>query len=289
MLHHNLPPSAVEVHRIKTTGDLIQDRPLSEVGGKGLFTKELEVALLAGEIDFAVHSMKDVATVLPNGLTICTVLDRENVQDAFISLKYDELESVPEGATIGTSSIRRRAQLSAWRPDLKFVEFRGNVQTRLKKLKDGIADATLLAVAGLKRLGMAERITSRIDTAFMLPAAAQGAVGIEIRQDDEEIKNLLQPLNHEQTALCVAAERAFLAHLDGSCRTPIGALAEFATSSSTDCVTFRGQILSPDGKTSFEDCITASAKDIVTRADDMAKKLRNSAGPDFFADLTQRN
>ena len=236
-----------EIVVIKTTGDMVQGRPLSEIGGKGLFTKELEEALLAGSIDLAVHSMKDMQTALPHGLKIGAVLPREDVRDAFISLKFPNLNAMPAGSVVGTSSLRRQAQLLFVRPDLKVIGFRGNVQTRLKKLHDGIADATFLAVAGLKRLGLQDRITSAVETTQMLPAVAQGAIGIEIRDSDKRTADIVAPLNHAASATAVTAERAFLARLEGSCRTPIAGLAEIANGA----LLFRGQVLSPDGKIAF--------------------------------------
>ena len=241
---HGLAPDLIEISVIKTSGDRILDRPLAEIGGKGLFTKEIEEALLANEIDLAVHSMKDMQTALPDGLRIGAVLEREDVRDAFISLKYPNLDAVPQGATVGTSSLRRQAQLLNTRPDLKVVGFRGNVQTRLKKLEDGVAEATFLAVAGLKRLGMADRITSAVPISQMLPAVAQGAIGLEIRAGDERTADMIAPLNHQPTALAVTIERAFLARLEGSCRTPIAGHARLKGPH----LVFWGQVLSIDGK-----------------------------------------
>jgi hydroxymethylbilane synthase len=244
MAAHSLPESAFEIVIIKTSGDRIQDRPLSEAGGKGLFTKEIEEALLASEADLAVHSMKDVPTVLPDGLSIAATLPREDVCDAFISAKHGSLEGLPRGAVVGTSSLRRQAQVKNLRPDLEVVQFRGNVETRLGKLERGVADATFLACAGLNRLGLADKVTARIPVEVMLPAVAQGAVGIEIRSADEATAALVAPLNHEPTALAVTAERAFLARLEGSCRTPIAGLATIAGGE----LRMRGALLSPDGK-----------------------------------------
>ncbi len=248
MAAHGLPEAAVEIRVYKTTGDVIQDRPLAEVGGKGLFTKEIEEALIAREIDLAVHSMKDMQTVLPDGLAVGAVLKREDVRDAFLSLKYTALAALPEGAVVGTSSLRRQAQVKRLRPDLQVVGFRGNVQTRLKKLADGVADATLLACAGLKRLGMADRITAPIATEEMLPAVAQGAIAVEIRGDDAATAQAVAPLDDAATRRCVAAERAFLARLEGSCRTPIAGLAELLG----DTLRFRGMVFSVDGAQSFD-------------------------------------
>lgn len=245
---HGLSLDAISITVIKTTGDQVLDRPLSEIGGKGLFTKEIEDALIANEIDVAVHSMKDMQTALPKGLTIGAVLPREDARDAFISLKYASLDDVPIGSVVGTSSLRRQAQLLNARPDLQVVGFRGNVQTRLKKLQDGVAEATFLAVAGLNRLGMADRITAPIGVDQMLPAVAQGAIGLEIRAGDEATADLIAPLNDAATALAVTAERAFLTRLEGSCRTPIAGHAHLADGK----LHFRGQVLSPDGKISYD-------------------------------------
>lgn len=258
MAAHGLAETAFEICVIKTTGDRILDRPLSEAGGKGLFTKEIEEALFAGTIDFGVHSMKDMQTVLPDGLGIGAVLPREDVRDAFISLKYRNLDAVPKGAVIGTSSLRRSAQVKHMRPDLEVVGFRGNVQTRLAKLEQGVADATFLACAGLNRLGLADRITSPVPVAMMLPAVAQGAVALELRVDDGATAKLLQPLNHEPTALAVTAERAFLAKLEGSCRTPIAGLATVDGGG----IIFDGALLSPDGK----QCLAAKRQGNVREA-----------------------
>ncbi|MEQ1670347.1 MAG: hydroxymethylbilane synthase [Hyphomicrobium sp.] len=245
---HGLEPDAISITVIKTMGDQVLDRPLSEIGGKGLFTKEIEDALLANEIDVAVHSMKDMQTALPDGLSIGAVLPREDVRDAFISLKYATLADLPQGTTVGTSSLRRQAQLLHVRPDLNVIGFRGNVQTRLKKLQDGVADATFLAVAGLKRLGLAGRITSPIPMDEMLPAVAQGAIGLEIRSGDEKSADMIAPLNDAATALAVTAERAFLTRLEGSCRTPIAGHAYLENGN----LHFSGQVLAPDGKASYQ-------------------------------------
>ena len=254
MMAHGLTEDQFEITVIKTSGDRIQDRPLSEVGGKGLFTKEIDEALIAHEIDLAVHSMKDLPTVLPAGFVVAAVLPRHDVRDAFVSLKHTTLSSLPKGATLGTSSLRRQAQVRALRPDLQVVGFRGNVQTRLQKLSDGVADATMLACAGLERLGMGDRIASRIETSEMLPAVAQGAIAVVAHGDDDRMVRLLSPLDHEESRLCVAAERAFLKVLDGSCRTPIAGLATL----SSGTLTLRGQVLSPDGRNSLS-CVHEGA------------------------------
>jgi hydroxymethylbilane synthase len=255
---HGFAPAQCEIVVIKTSGDRILDRPLSEAGGKGLFTKELEEALLDGSVHLAVHSMKDMPTELPAGLALACMLPREDVRDAFISLKYKKFADLPHGATLGTSSLRRSSQAAWARPDLNIVGFRGNVQTRLAKLKDGVADATFLAVAGLNRLGMADRIT---------------------REDDAVTRKLLEPLDHALTTEAVIAERVFLRRLEGSCRTPIAGHVAFAS----DRVTFRGQILTPDGRESLSVTRTGAAVDACRLAEDAANELLGKAGPQFFA------
>lgn len=280
MAAHSRKESDFEIVVIKTTGDKILDRPLSEVGGKGLFTKELEDALLAREIDLAVHSMKDMQTLLPEGLAIGAVLEREDVRDAFISLKYSSLDEMPAGAVVGTSSLRRQAQVKRLRPDLEVVGFRGNVQTRLKKLEDGVADATFLAVAGLKRLGRADRITQKVPVAQMLPAVAQAAIGIEIRSGDEKTAALLAPLNHAKTATCVTTERAYLKRLEGSCRTPIGGLAQIDENGR---LIFKGEILTPDGGVVHIVERIGDIADAEAIGDAAAQDLLGRAGSGFFS------
>ncbi|MEM9580994.1 MAG: hydroxymethylbilane synthase [Pseudomonadota bacterium] len=227
----DLPEAAFEIIVIKTTGDKIIDRPLKEIGGKGLFTREIEQDMLSGAIDIAVHSMKDMPVLQPEGLVLDTYLPREDVRDAFVSARYDRLADLPAGAVVGTSSLRRRAQLLNYRPELTVVEFRGNVQTRLKKLEDAVADCTFLAMAGLRRLGVPEVAKSAIEVDEMLPAVAQGAIGIERRRDDMRAAEMLAAIHDTQTGERLAAERAFLAALDGSCETPIAGLAELNGSS----------------------------------------------------------
>ncbi len=268
----------ISITVFKTSGDRIQDRPLSEVGGKGLFTKELEDALLAGTIDAAVHSMKDMSTRLPDGLHITAVLEREDVRDAFISLSARNLADLPPNAIFGTSSLRRQAQLLRLRPDLKIVAFRGNVQTRLKKLGDGVAMATLLAVAGLKRLDMADRIAQIIDTHILLPAAAQGAIGIEIRTGDDRTAQRMAALDHQPTHLAIAAERAFLDTLDGSCRTPIAALAELRNGR----LRLRGEVISPDGRRHAAVARDALPQEAARMGADAGAEILTLAGPDLF-------
>ncbi|HWJ87334.1 MAG TPA: hydroxymethylbilane synthase [Pelagibacterium sp.] len=280
---HGLEADSIAIKVIKTSGDMILDRPLSEVGGKGLFTKELEVALAAGEIDIAVHSAKDVATTLPEGMTLPAYLPREDVRDAFLSLRAKSPDHLPEGAVIGSSSLRRRAQMKRFRPDFRTVEFRGNVQTRLQKLADGVADATLLAVAGLNRLGEAHRVTHVLDLAQFPPAPAQGAIVIESRDDDSEAIRLVGMLDDPDTRLKVEAERAFLKTLDGSCRTPIAALTTLADGR----LTLFGQILSPDGSEVHEDEVSGDADTGAELGRRLGEMLLARAGEDFFTRLRQ--
>ena len=275
---HGMDDTQTQVSTFKTSGDKIQDKPLREFGGKGLFTREIEDALLSGDVSLAVHSMKDMPTVLPDGLEIACVLQREDVRDAFVSDKAASLGDLSEGAVVGTSSLRRQAQVRRLRPDLKVVEFRGNVETRLRKLAEGQADATLLAVAGLKRLGKEKLVTAYVGTDEMLPAVAQGAICIEIRSDDAATRNLLKAIHHEETAICVAAERAFLKQLDGSCRTPIAGLGELDGKH----LRFRGQILTPDGKVSYETEREGAAGDGAEMGVDAARELLKLGGDDFF-------
>jgi hydroxymethylbilane synthase len=222
--HH--PGLAVELVTFTTHGDKILDTPLAKIGGKGLFVKELETALLNGDADLAVHSMKDVPMAFPDGLGLATICEREDPRDAFVSTRYAAIADLPQGAIVGTSSLRRQVQLRALRPDLQIASLRGNVNTRLAKLDAGEFDAIMLATAGLVRLGFDERIRTRIATADSLPAGGQGAVGIEIRTDDHRLRDLLAPLHHEPTALCVRAERALNTHLHGGCQVPIACYAE---------------------------------------------------------------
>lgn len=268
-----------EIVVFRTAGDRIQDRPLAEAGGKGLFTKEIEEALLDGRIDLAVHSMKDMPTALPPGLVIGAMLPREDVRDAFVSLRYASLSAMPQGAVIGTSSLRRAAQIKHRRPDLEVVGFRGNVQTRLTKLADGVADATLLACAGLRRLGLADRITDVISEDVMLPAVAQGAIGVEIRGADKAMRDLIGRIDDPATHLAVSAERAFLGRLEGSCRTPIGGLARLEGRE----VYFRGEILKPDGRGVVAATRRGPAASALVLAVEAADEILAKAGRDYFA------
>lgn len=245
-LVQSLLPCPAEIIIFKTSGDKIKG-DLKEFGGKGLFTKELEEALIDGRIDMAVHSMKDVPTINQDPLMIGAILKREDPRDAFIATRYLGLNDLPQGAVIGTASIRRRAQLSVIRPDVKFKLLRGNVGTRLEKVIGGEFDATFLACAGLKRLGLSDVITETVAPDVMLPAPAQGAIGIEIRKGDLKTSHAVQLLNHDETYLTVTAERAFLQALDGSCRTPIAAFAEIKNGT----LYFRGEVIAQDGSLKF--------------------------------------
>jgi len=276
---HGLDPTQVEIVPMSTTGDEMKERRLSEIGGKGLFTKEIEEALTEKRIDLAVHSMKDMPTQLPPGLIIDCVLEREDPRDAFISPVARSIDMLPEGAKFGTSSLRRAAQILARRPDLEIVPFRGNVATRLKKLEDGVASATLLAMAGLNRLALSDVATDPISPNIMLPAVAQGIVGIERRVDDEELAALLAPIHHVETAIVMAAERAFLAALDGSCRTPLAGYATFEKGQ----LKFQGQILTPDGKQVYSAEREGSAALAAALGSDAASELKAKGGPAFFA------
>jgi hydroxymethylbilane synthase len=272
---------AIETHIIKTSGDKFLDRPLADIGGKGLFTKEIEEALLSGAIDIAVHSMKDVPTWLPDGLEISCILPREDTRDALIGEGLSGIAALPEGARVGTASLRRRAQLLHLRPDLEIAMLRGNVATRMRKVAEGEFDATLLAAAGLKRLGHAEHIAALLAPEDMLPAPAQGAIGIECRSDDARSLAYLAPLDHGESAARIAAERALLAALDGSCRTPIAALAEIDDG---DRLHLRALIAKPDGTVIHRAERSGAAADGAAMARDAGDELRALGGPDFFAD-----
>lgn len=279
---HDLAPEAFEIVVIKTTGDnramIASDTPLKELGGKGLFTREIEEALLSGEIDIAIHSMKDMPVEQPGGLVLDTYLPREDVRDAFVSPGAAGLSDLSEGAKVGTSSLRRRAQVLVRYPHLDVVQFRGNVQTRLKKLDDGVAACTFLAMAGLNRLGRAEVARAAIAPEEMLPAVAQGAIGIERRSDDTRVADMLAAIHDGVTGQRLAAERAFLAALDGSCETPIAGLAEL----DGGMLRLRGEILRPDGSECLSDDATAPIEDGPALGAEMARKLLEQAGPGFF-------
>lgn len=275
---HGWEPDEIEIVTFKTMGDSIIDRPLSEFGGKGLFTKEIESALLEGRIDLAVHSAKDMQTNLPGGLVLRATLPREDVRDAFLSSAAASLSALPKGAVLGTSSLRRKALSLMLRPDLNVVDFRGNVATRLKKLEEGVADATMLAAAGLKRLGMIDKATSFVATDDFLPAVGQGAIALEARINSERVGELLAPINDPTTLVCIEAERAFLAALDGSCRTPIGGLAEV----DGDAITFRGIIVTPDGSESHRVERNGAVSDAAVIGREAGEELARRGGPNFF-------
>jgi len=274
-----LDEKQIEIKTIRTSGDTIQDRPLAEAGGKGLFTKEIEEALLARAIDLAVHSSKDMPTVLPAGLMLAAFLPREDPRDAFVSRRAKSLAELPAGAIIGTASLRRQAFVKRSRPDLRVVPLRGNVETRLRKLAAGEADATLLAVAGLKRLGLLEAATALLDVDEFLPAVGQGAIAIETRVDDDATRALVSAINDVDAATALAAERAFLAMLDGSCRTPIGGHAKVER----DRVRFRGMIAKPDGSAAFEVFREGRSTEAAALGTDAGQELKARAGLDFFS------
>ena len=263
--HH--PHVNVELLPMSTQGDRILDTPLAKIGGKGLFIKELEIAMQNGEADIAVHSMKDVPVAFPEGFGLHAICERENPFDAFVSNHYDSIEALPLGAVVGTSSLRRQCQIRAFRADLVIKDLRGNVNTRLAKLDEGQYDAIILASAGLIRLGMRERIKQEIDTGVSLPAVGQGAVGIECRNDDAELISLLQALNDSQTAARVLAERSMNARLEGGCQAPIGSDAVL----SDDTLTLRGLVGTPDGTT----ILKASAEGPLADAEKIGTEVAN--------------
>lgn len=273
---------ALAVEVIRTTGDRVTDRPLSEVGGKGVFTKELDEALFDGRIDLAVHSMKDVPTWLPDGIVLACMLERADVRDVFISSRADGFDGLPAGSVVGTTSLRRQAQVLARWPALSVTVFRGNVQTRLRKLEAGEADATLLALAGLERLGMTGVATRVLEPDEMLPAVGQGAIGVACRTGDDGMRGLLAAIDHATTTVCVSAERAMLDVLDGSCRTPIAGLCRHE--GETD-VHLRGLLAWPDGSGMFTAERRGPAADAEALGRDAGHELRAAAGEDFFARL----
>ena len=276
---HGVDEERITLTVIRTTGDVIQDRTLAEAGGKGLFTKEIEETLRADAIDLAVHSAKDVPTVLPHGLILTAVLPREDARDVFIGRSVKTLGELAAGAVVGTASLRRQAIVKRLRPDLEVVPIRGNVDTRLRKLGEGVVDATLLALAGLKRLGLTHAATSIFTLDEFLPAVGQGIVAIETRADDTRTRTLLDAINHPETATALAAERAFLAVLDGSCRTPIAGHATIADGR----LRLRGLIAKPDGSESFECLREGLASAAVALGTDAGAELRRRAGADFLA------
>jgi len=274
MAAHGLEDGAIAIVTITTTGDRIRDRPLAEIGGKGLFTKEIEEALFSGAIDLAVHSMKDMPADIPQGLEIAAYLPREDARDALVSSFAKRIADLPQGAVVGTSSVRRAAQLLRRRPDLKIVPFRGNVDTRIRKLEAGDVQATLLACAGLNRLGLVLPQVTPLAIEEILPAVAQGAIGLEIRADDEKTRAMIAAVNHAETETRVLCERAFLSALDGSCRTP---LAGHAVLDGTE-ISFRGEALSEDGKLCFESLRNGAASDAVLLGRDAGEDVKALGG-----------
>ena len=275
---HGFDIADIAIEVIRTSGDMIQDRPLAEAGGKGLFTKEIEEALLARRIDLAVHSSKDVPTFLPPGLMLATYLPREDARDVLISSKAKTLKELPRSATVGTSSPRRQALVQRTRPDIKVVPLRGNVETRLRKLREGEADATILALAGLKRLALTGAIATIMSADDFLPAVGQGAITVETREEDESTRTLLAAINHADTATALTCERAFLTVLEGSCRAPIAGHATV----SGDAIGFRGMILRPDGSEYFETARSGNLHDAVAIGADAGQELRRRGGDGFF-------
>ncbi|WP_246676618.1 hydroxymethylbilane synthase, partial [Mesorhizobium sp. B1-1-5] len=278
MAAHGLPQEAFEIVVISTSGDRIQDRPLSEAGGKGLFTKEIEEALLARAIDIAVHSSKDMPTQLPDGLELSAFLPREDARDAFVGRAAKTIADLPRGAKVGSSSLRRQALIRRMRPDLDVVMFRGNVQTRLRKLDEGVAAGTILAHAGLKRLGLGHVVTDLIPLDIFPPAPGQGAIGIETRIGDGDVEQMLAAIHDLPTGQALACERAFLAALDGSCRTPI---AGHAVIDGAD-LSFAGLIISPDGTQSHMVEMKGPALDAARIGEEAARTVRARAGETFF-------
>jgi hydroxymethylbilane synthase len=269
---------AIEIVVVKTTGDQVLDRPLAEIGGKGLFTQEIEEGLLAGTLDLAVHSMKDMPTVLPDGLVIGAVLPRADPRDALIARGPRSVAELPRGSVVGTASLRRAAQLRAARPDLQVVPLRGNVQTRLRKLDAGEVGATFLAMAGLLRLDLEREVSAALEPEEMLPAVAQGAIGIESRADDPPVRELLVGVNHEPTMVRITAERAFLGALDGSCRTPIAALAELEAGR----LRLRGLVASPDGRQLERIEARGDTREASALGQDAGDTVRARLSDDFF-------
>ncbi|TPK55503.1 MULTISPECIES: hydroxymethylbilane synthase [unclassified Mesorhizobium] len=278
MAAHGLPQEVFEIVVISTSGDRIQDRPLSEAGGKGMFTKEIEEALLARAIDIAVHSSKDMPTQLPDGLELSAFLPREDARDAFVGKAAKTIADLPRGAKVGSSSLRRQALIRRMRPDLDVVMFRGNVQTRLRKLEEGVAAGTILAHAGLKRLGLGHVVTDLIPLDIFPPAPGQGAIGIETRIGDGDVEQMLAAIHDLPTGQALACERAFLAALDGSCRTPI---AGHAVIDGAD-LSFAGLIISPDGTQSHMVEMKGPALDAARIGEEAARTVRARAGETFF-------
>ncbi len=275
------PGLQVEIHGMTTRGDKILDTPLAKIGGKGLFVKELEVGMLEGAADIAVHSMKDVPVDFPAGLQLAVILEREDPRDAFVSNDYDSIEDLPQGAKLGTASLRRQCQISAYRPDLEILPLRGNVNTRLSRLDNGEYDAIILAAAGLKRLGFDDRIRSALSPQQSLPAIGQGAIGIECRSDDARVQALLQPLHHEQTAVCVAAERAMNERLNGGCQVPI---AGYATLDG-ERLSISGLVGEPDGSRILREQISGKIEEAAALGASIAESLLEQGADEILQRL----
>jgi hydroxymethylbilane synthase len=275
--HPELAGSTPEIVTIRTTGDRVQDRRLAEIGGKGLFAKEIDDALIQGHIDLAVHSLKDLETWLPDGVEIACILPRDDPRDAFLSPKAANLAELPEGAVFGTASLRRQAQLLRHRPDLKVVPLRGNANTRIRKLDAGEVDATLLALCGLQRIGLAHLATEILPREIMLPAVGQGALAVECRSGDDPVRQLLAALHDPSSAACVTAERAMLRVLDGSCHTPIAGLAEI----DGNRLTIEGLLLTPDGSAEIRGTRSGDIVDAAAIGAELGTELRRRAGPEF--------
>ena len=275
------PDLTVELVKFVTQGDKILDTPLAKIGGKGLFVKELEAALLDGRADLAVHSMKDVPMHLPDGLTLAVICEREDPLDAFVSNHYARFEDLPQGAKVGTSSLRRKCQILQQRPDLEIVDLRGNVGTRLSKLDDGLYDAIILASAGLKRLGLADRIRHCLAPVLSLPAVGQGALGLECRADDEKLLALIQPLQHEETSICVRAERALNAYLEGGCQVPIAGYATIVNHQ----LRIEGRVGSVDGKTLLKKQLIGSTDQAEQLGEQLAQDLLDQGAGELLKAL----
>lgn len=278
-LRKQYPDCEVVLKKIVTKGDRILDVPLAQIGGKGLFTKEIEEDLLNGEVDLAVHSLKDMPTVLPEGLCLTAITERANVGDAFVSNKYNSFAELPLGAVVGTSSLRRKAQLLAARPDLTIRDLRGNVDTRLRKLDEGLYDAIILAAAGLERLGHGDRIKAVIPSSVCLPAVGQGALAIECRTNDAEVRQMLDFLNDEPTVYATNAERAFLGLLEGGCQVPIGVHADVEG----DKIKIEAIIAALDGSTVLRDTVEGPASDAVALGQALGRKMLANGGQEILA------
>ena len=275
------PDLTVELVKFVTQGDKILDTPLAKIGGKGLFVKELEAALLDGRADLAVHSMKDVPMALPEGLTLAVICEREDPLDAFVSNTFEKFADLPQGARVGTSSLRRKSQILKQRPDLQIIDLRGNVGTRLGKLDEGQYDAIILASAGLKRLGLESRIRHTIEPNVSLPAVGQGALGLECRADDQEVLALIQPLLHIETDVCVRAERAFNAYLEGGCQVPIAGYATLQDGK----IHIEGRVGSPDGQTLLRAEMTDEAHNAQQLGENLARNLLEQGAGDLLKAL----